>query len=370
MLSTYYSGQMKRNIVLSIFALIIIFGSTLSTISYAAYNGANNDWIGDNSSPTPICSDVNNPVSTLTFSATMKTNITSGYQWSTQMNSWPPPGNNSGVDWMQYNMAVDSSGDVYGSVEYWTLHGGSVWDSGHQYIYYSYGTINPGDEFETKVQTDSNHNVNKVAFMLYDNAKKTWYHSSTVNIPINHNNVDLLVPLVTWQMNIVGENSGSNPTATFTSGLGRIAYASSDSIGTTWSATRPSTSCITAVGPIGTGENSNMTYGTPYIETNAGVNYVEQDFYLDQVYYLTMIPATGGSVTPASGWYNPSQNVQIQAYYSCPPGQSGYLFTGWSGSGSGSYTGGNNPDTITMNGDITERASAHHYVSCPSIPSG
>jgi len=70
-------------------------------------------------------------------------------------------------------------------------------------------------------------------------------------------------------------------------------------------------------------------------------------------YYLTMQanPAAGGSVSPASGWYNAGTRVQISA-----SANSGYQFYQWSGSGSGSYSGQNNPATVTMNGPITETA--------------
>ena len=74
-------------------------------------------------------------------------------------------------------------------------------------------------------------------------------------------------------------------------------------------------------------------------------------------YYLTVQanPTAGGSVSPASGWYNAGTQVQISA-----TPNSGYQFYGWVGSGSGSYTGSSNPATITMNGPITE--TAYFYV--------
>ena len=42
---------------------------------------------------------------------------------------------------------------------------------------------------------------------------------------------------------------------------------------------------------------------------------------------------------------------------SVPRPANGYSFTGWTGSGAGSYSGTNNPASITMNGPITESAS-------------
>jgi Divergent InlB B-repeat domain len=66
-------------------------------------------------------------------------------------------------------------------------------------------------------------------------------------------------------------------------------------------------------------------------------------------YYLTMIRGTGGSVRPASGWRNSGAAVSISTIPA-----TGYSFSHWTGSGPGSYSGPNNPASITMNGPITE----------------
>jgi hypothetical protein len=66
-------------------------------------------------------------------------------------------------------------------------------------------------------------------------------------------------------------------------------------------------------------------------------------------YYLTMTAGTGGTVTPASGWQNAGKNVTIRAR-----ANRGFHFVDWTGSGTGSYTGPNNPASITMGGPITE----------------
>ena len=72
-------------------------------------------------------------------------------------------------------------------------------------------------------------------------------------------------------------------------------------------------------------------------------------------YYLTMTHGTGGTVSPASGWKNSGATVSISA---TPTNyQVSYSFTGWTGTGTGSYSGTNNPASITMNGPITETAS-------------
>jgi murein DD-endopeptidase MepM/ murein hydrolase activator NlpD len=67
---------------------------------------------------------------------------------------------------------------------------------------------------------------------------------------------------------------------------------------------------------------------------------------------LTMSAGSGGTVNPSGGWYNSGQVVSISA---TPSG--GFNFSGWSGSGTSSYTGPSNPASVTMNGPITETAT-------------
>ena len=59
---------------------------------------------------------------------------------------------------------------------------------------------------------------------------------------------------------------------------------------------------------------------------------------------------------PYSGWRNAGSTVSINATPTNNT-QVSYSFAGWTGSGSGSYSGTNNPASITMNGPITENAS-------------
>jgi len=87
------------------------------------------------------------------------------------------------------------------------------------------------------------------------------------------------------------------------------------------------------------------------ITVSASVTY---DARYKTQYYLTMQvnPSGAGTVSPSSGWYDAGSSVSISATPS-----SGYAFSSWSGIGSGSYSGTDNPKTITMNGPITETAN-------------
>lgn len=69
-------------------------------------------------------------------------------------------------------------------------------------------------------------------------------------------------------------------------------------------------------------------------------------------YLLTMSSQTGGTVSPASGWYNSGQSITISV-----TANSDYTFSNWTGSGSGSYSGTASSANITMNEIITQSAS-------------
>jgi hypothetical protein len=72
-------------------------------------------------------------------------------------------------------------------------------------------------------------------------------------------------------------------------------------------------------------------------------------------YYLTMSHGVGGTVTPGSGWRYSGATVSITATPS-----TGYTFSNWAGTGTGSFSGTNNPASITMGGPITEAATFTH----------
>jgi len=68
-----------------------------------------------------------------------------------------------------------------------------------------------------------------------------------------------------------------------------------------------------------------------------------------------MSAGTGGKVTPASGWKNSGSVVKLTATPS-----TGFTFSGWSGTGTGSFSGATNPVSITMGGPISEAATFTH----------
>ena len=66
----------------------------------------------------------------------------------------------------------------------------------------------------------------------------------------------------------------------------------------------------------------------------------------------TVFATTSPSISGDIGWYDAGTSVGISA----TPG-TGSSFVSWSGSGAGSYTGTNNPATVTMNAAVSETAT-------------
>lgn len=69
-------------------------------------------------------------------------------------------------------------------------------------------------------------------------------------------------------------------------------------------------------------------------------------------YYLTMTAGSGGKVSPVSGWKNSGAVVSITA-----TPNSGFVFSSWSGNGTGSFSGTTNPVNVTMGGPVSETAA-------------
>lgn len=69
-------------------------------------------------------------------------------------------------------------------------------------------------------------------------------------------------------------------------------------------------------------------------------------------YYLTMNAGIGGTVNPVSGWYDSGSSVLItSSTNSC------YNFGGWTRTGFGSYSGTNNPASVTMGSALIQKAN-------------
>jgi fibronectin type 3 domain-containing protein len=79
-------------------------------------------------------------------------------------------------------------------------------------------------------------------------------------------------------------------------------------------------------------------------------------------YYLTVTSAFG--TTTGSAWYNAGSTATVSATAPLALVGEQYVWNGWTGTGTGSYTGSSNPATskVIMNGPVTETASwIHQY---------
>jgi uncharacterized repeat protein (TIGR02543 family) len=82
--------------------------------------------------------------------------------------------------------------------------------------------------------------------------------------------------------------------------------------------------------------------------------------YIPQIQYQLTMNNNAGTVSPANGLYNESSTVTITATQpSTIPGER-YVFNGWVGTGTGSYTGPNLQAQVTMGSAITETATWEH----------
>lgn len=89
---------------------------------------------------------------------------------------------------------------------------------------------------------------------------------------------------------------------------------------------------------------------------------IVSDSYIGLNQNVLTISSNAGTVDPLNGSsYAQGQQVQITAIPPTTVTGERYIFTGWAGSGLGSYSGTNNPATVTMNSAaITETATWEH----------
>ena len=108
-------------------------------------------------------------------------------------------------------------------------------------------------------------------------------------------------------------------------------------------------------GWVGTGTGSYTGSKSSATVTMNGNITETADFTANPTTYTLMEganPSGAGTTTPGSGTYNKGQSVNISETPA-----TGYVFSGWTGTGTGSYTGSNASSTITMNSNINETAN-------------
>jgi len=117
----------------------------------------------------------------------------------------------------------------------------------------------------------------------------------------------------------------------------------------------------------------NGTYGIRYVPKNAtgtvtvnGKAMQVNVTFTTQYYLLIKVtPSNGGTVSPSSGWYSAQSSIKLNAM----PNAS-FMFTSWTGTGTGSYSGIYNPHNITIGGPVNETATFVEVYSVTFTESG
>ncbi len=110
-----------------------------------------------------------------------------------------------------------------------------------------------------------------------------------------------------------------------------------------------------------------------YLNVTDGTNAVTKSNTVNvQVYkqYSLSLSTNSGIVSPSNSSYNENSTVSITATPLATTTGERYIWLGWTGNGTGSYTGMNNPAQITMNGTINETAQWQHQYSVTLSSSG
>jgi hypothetical protein len=107
-----------------------------------------------------------------------------------------------------------------------------------------------------------------------------------------------------------------------------------------------------AISYTGTNNPASITMNSPITEAAAWRH----------EYRLTMATFNYGTMSPSAGdhWYEAGTAVPIQAFAPSVIEGEQYIWNGWTGTGTGSYTGMANPSSVTMNGPISETAFWTH----------
>jgi hypothetical protein len=152
---------------------------------------------------------------------------------------------------------------------------------------------------------------------------------------------------VTFNSKIVGGGLGFAPPSITYSSLGSLSAANNSS--KVW--VDAGTLCNYPQILVGSNSKERWITYDP-LSSKIATSEVISLTYLTQYYVTLNVSPTGSaSLSTTGGWYNASQSITLSASPS-----PGWVFQGWSGSGSGSYSGAGSFVTIVVNGPISENA--------------
>jgi hypothetical protein len=198
------------------------------------------------------CSPMINPSVTLRA----KSDIHASSNWDLQVNAYAPSGTDA---YMQFVLAVTTTGQVQWSIENWPVSGDNLFNTGdHQLFQLPSSFLPQGYSIGLSMRTDpTNSNMTSVLFSVDDEngarvAQQSVPLDSTLPLSSGHWSDSYLSQVVGFEPNIVGYNNGV--VVRFSSGCVGSLECSADSI--TVSTSIPS--CAEA--KAGTVEDSNMNY--------------------------------------------------------------------------------------------------------------
>ncbi len=198
------------------------------------------------------CSPLVNPSVTFTAGSDLNANG----NWDLQVNAYAPSGTDA---YMQFVIAVTTSGEVQWSIENWPISGNNLFNTCDQHLFQlPSGFLPKGYGIGLKMNTDpATNNVTSLVFSVSDSsgslaASKSVPLDSTLPICSGSWKSSYLSQVIGFEPNIVGYNGGV--AVTFPSGCTGTLQCSAGAI----SATSSIPSC--AETKAGTVENSNMGY--------------------------------------------------------------------------------------------------------------
>ena len=216
--------------------------------------------------------------------------IVSNIGFGFQLNAYSPKNQTSA--WQQYLIAVLNAAELTGGVDNWPVSGNNIIN--HSFSLCPLGganTIPAGYRLTISLQNDANGNITGATYVVVDRAGITQASVTTPLLSIPGVSEADLAPIVAFELNLVGPDSGQS--ATLSSGAGTITYSASNQRPLTVVNQEPS-SC-TESGYI-TGETANSFYG----EMPAGPgSSLTQSFRVDTE--RPMIARTGTRVFKLTG---------------------------------------------------------------------
>jgi hypothetical protein len=170
------------------------------------------------------------------------------------------------------------------------------------------------------------------------NLSLVYFHQYLVNASYSMATNPSVLPVSGWPV-VEGTQLGASLVAPFNGTTYQQLWLDS---GTTWSVSNSSYSVDGAQRWV----TGSVTFGTVGAST-----IIEPVFHRQYLLTISISPDGGGVASPQGGWVNATGNVTLTAV----PAQGWGLGT-WEGTGDSSYSGDQNPITLTMTSPVSEEA--------------